>query len=89
MVGNLETIERIERYAGGRPDAFENNELIRNWVVGHIQIIGEVCNPVRVVRTTRATPELTSEWKRRGKNAYNTHRRGGPGHSTPGVPRGR
>ena len=24
--------------------AFENNELIQNWVVGHIQIIGEASN---------------------------------------------
>ena len=32
----LEAIERIERYAGGRIEAFENNELIQNWVVSHI-----------------------------------------------------
>ena len=42
----LEAIERIERYAGGRTEAFENNELIQNWVVSHIQIIGEACNHV-------------------------------------------
>jgi uncharacterized protein with HEPN domain len=42
----LEAIERIERYAGGQTEAFENNELIQNWVVSHIQIIGEACNHV-------------------------------------------
>ena len=42
----LEAIERIERYAGGRTDAFEKNELIQNWVVSHIQVIGEACSRV-------------------------------------------
>ena len=40
----LEAIERIEWYTGGRTEAFENNELIQNWVVSHIQIIGEASN---------------------------------------------
>jgi len=40
----LEAIERIERYTGVRTEAFENNELIQNWVVSHIQIIGEASN---------------------------------------------
>ncbi len=42
----LEAIERIERYAGGQTEAFEHNELIQNWVVSHIQIIGEACNHI-------------------------------------------
>ena len=42
----LEAIERISRYAGDRLEAFENNELIQNWVISHIQIIGEACNRV-------------------------------------------
>jgi uncharacterized protein with HEPN domain len=40
----LETIERIDRYTGSRTEAFENNELIQNWVASHIQIIGEASN---------------------------------------------
>ena len=37
----LEAIERIHRYTGLGVEAFEKNELIQNWVVRHIQIIGE------------------------------------------------
>lgn len=40
----LEAISRIERYAGTGTAAFENNELIQNWVIHHIQIIGEASN---------------------------------------------
>jgi uncharacterized protein with HEPN domain len=40
----LEAIERINRYAAGGPTAFEHNELIQNWVVSHIQIVGEAAN---------------------------------------------
>jgi uncharacterized protein with HEPN domain len=37
----LEGIANIERYAArGRP-AFESDELIQNWFVRHLQIIGE------------------------------------------------
>ncbi|MFQ5532923.1 MAG: DUF86 domain-containing protein [Candidatus Methylomirabilales bacterium] len=37
----LEAIERIERYAARGREAFEQDELIQNWMVLHIQIIGE------------------------------------------------
>ena len=36
-----EAIERIERYAAHGRMAFEQDELIQNWMVSHIQIIGE------------------------------------------------
>jgi uncharacterized protein with HEPN domain len=37
----LEAINRIQKYTSqGRP-AFDSDELIQNWVVHHIQIIGE------------------------------------------------
>ena len=39
----LEAIERIHRYAAGGRAALEKNELIQNWVVSHIQHIGEAC----------------------------------------------
>lgn len=39
----VEAIERIERYAARGRAAFEQDELIQNWVVHHLQIIGEAC----------------------------------------------
>jgi len=36
-----EAIERIEKYVSKGRKAFENEELIQNWVVHHLQIIGE------------------------------------------------
>ncbi len=38
-----EAIERIERYAAQGKGAFEQDELIQNWMVSHIQMIGEAC----------------------------------------------
>ncbi len=37
----LEAIERIEKYAARGRVAFEQDELIQNWMVSHLQIIGE------------------------------------------------
>lgn len=37
----LEAIGHIERYAARGREAFQNNELIPNWFVRHLQIIGE------------------------------------------------
>lgn len=37
----LEAIARIERYAARGREAFERDELIQNWVVRHLQVIGE------------------------------------------------
>ncbi len=39
----MEAIERIEKYAARGRDAFGQDELIQNWVVHHLQIIGEAC----------------------------------------------
>jgi uncharacterized protein with HEPN domain len=39
----LEAIARIERYTQRGRAAFEGDELIQNWVVFHLQIIGEAC----------------------------------------------
>jgi uncharacterized protein with HEPN domain len=36
-----EAIERIEKYAAHGRKAFEKDELIQNWIVRHLQIIGE------------------------------------------------
>jgi uncharacterized protein with HEPN domain len=37
----LEAIEHIDRYASRGKEAFERDELIQNWVVRHLQVIGE------------------------------------------------
>jgi uncharacterized protein with HEPN domain len=39
----LEAIERIEKYAVKGKRAFEVDELIQNWMVNHITVIGEAC----------------------------------------------
>jgi uncharacterized protein with HEPN domain len=37
----LEAIEHIDRYTSRGKEVFERDELIQNWVVRHLQIIGE------------------------------------------------
>lgn len=37
----LEAIEHIERYADKGRKAYEQDELIQNWFVHHLQIVGE------------------------------------------------
>ncbi len=39
----LEAIERIEKYASRGREAFDRDELIQNWKVNHITMIGEAC----------------------------------------------
>lgn len=39
----LEAIERIEKYASRGREAFYDDELIQNWMVNHITMIGEAC----------------------------------------------
>ena len=39
----LEAIERIEKYARKGKTAFLKDELIQNWMVNHITLIGEAC----------------------------------------------
>ncbi|PDW02931.1 HepT-like ribonuclease domain-containing protein [Candidatus Viridilinea mediisalina] len=40
----LEAIDRIERYSIQGQHAFAHEELIQNWIVHHLQIIGEAAN---------------------------------------------
>ena len=42
----LEAIEHIERYATKGRGAFEADELIQNWFVRHLQIIGEAARGI-------------------------------------------
>ena len=37
----IEAIDRIERYSSRGRGAFESDELIQNWIVNHLQVIGE------------------------------------------------
>jgi uncharacterized protein with HEPN domain len=37
----IEAIERIERYAARGREAFDRDELIQNWFIRHLQILGE------------------------------------------------
>ena len=39
----LEAIERIEKYAAQGKKTFEQDELVQNWMVSHITMIGEAC----------------------------------------------
>jgi uncharacterized protein with HEPN domain len=39
----LEAIVRIEKYGARGKTAFLNDELLQNWMVNHIMIIGEAC----------------------------------------------
>lgn len=54
----LEAIEHIERYAVKGQDAFETDELIQNWCVRHLQIIGEAARgiPEEVARQAPDVP---------------------------------
>jgi uncharacterized protein with HEPN domain len=37
----IEAIDRIERYSSRGRDVFESDELVQNWIVNHLQVIGE------------------------------------------------
>jgi len=41
----LDAIGHIERYAARGREAFEADELLQNWFVRHLQIIGEAARP--------------------------------------------
>ena len=41
-----EAIERIEKYASKGRDAFEGDELIQNWILHHLQVIGEAARAI-------------------------------------------
>jgi len=43
LVDTLEAIGQIEKYSQRGRAAFDENELIRVWILHHFQIIGEAC----------------------------------------------
>lgn len=44
----IEAIDRIERYSSRGKDAFENDELVQNWIVNHLKVIGEAARSLSV-----------------------------------------
>lgn len=57
----LDAIARIERYSSRGREVFDNDELIQNWIVHHLQVIGEAARLVS--EDVRAqTPEI--EWNK-------------------------
>jgi len=52
----LEAIRQIEKYSVRGEQAFRSDELIQNWMTGHIQVIGE------------AARELSEEFRDRTPN---------------------
>ncbi len=53
----LEAIDRIDRYARRGWDEFATNELVRVWVVHHLEIIGEAVRGLSA-EFQRAHPEV-------------------------------
>ena len=64
----LDGIANIERYAARGRQAFESDELIQNWFVRHLQIIGEAARGLPQELRDR---EQTVPWsKNHGYAAY-------------------
>lgn len=67
----LEAIANIERYAARGRQAFESDELIQNWFVRHLQIIGEAAYALpKELRDQR--PEI----QKRGREPFLIFNRG-------------
>ena len=48
LLDMADAIERINKYAIRGRDAFENDELVQNWIVHHLQILGEAAAKISV-----------------------------------------
>jgi uncharacterized protein with HEPN domain len=57
----IDAIDRIETYAVRGRAAFEGDELIQNWFVRHLQILGEAACALPE-STRQAAPKI--EWRR-------------------------
>jgi len=53
----LDAVERIKKYAAKGRGAFEQDELIQNWIVHHLQVIGEAAAHISS-EFTDAHPEI-------------------------------
>ena len=65
----LDGIANIERYAARGRRAFESDELVQNWFVQHLQIIGE-CEGSRTLRRARTPSRLAVSWKTLSAGCY-------------------
>jgi len=43
-----EAIERINKYADRGREAFEKDELIQNWILHHLQVLGEATAKISI-----------------------------------------
>lgn len=50
----LEAIEAIERYSNEGRDRFDADELVRTWVLKHVEVIGEA--------VARFSPEILAKY---------------------------
>jgi len=67
---SLEAIERIERYAVRGRQAFDEDELIQNWITHQPQIIGEA---VAHITTDLREAHLEVPWRQIGMRNVLTH----------------
>jgi uncharacterized protein with HEPN domain len=48
-----EAIDRIQKYAARGRETFEREELVQNWIVHHLQILGEAARSLSLVLKAR------------------------------------
>ena len=53
----LEAIEKVQKYAARGRESFERDELVRTWIVHHIQVVGEAAAKVSLEQQQRH-PEI-------------------------------
>jgi len=53
----LEAIERIEKHTAGGKAVFDADELVQNWVLRHLEIIGEAVRALSPA-TRKSSPDL-------------------------------
>lgn len=61
LIDVLEAIERIEKYSRQGKLLFDDEELIQNWILHHLQIIGEALSKISP-NTKDENPEIP--WKK-------------------------
>ena len=72
-----EAIDRIEKYAAKGRKSFEKDELIQNWIVRHLQIIGEA---VRALSDEYRKKHSDFEWLEKSVDAQKRRASWSPWH---------
>jgi hypothetical protein len=71
--GHLDAIANIERYATRGREAFESDELIQNWFIRHLQIIGEAARALpQEIRDREQIIPWSKIMERRSKRTLET-----------------